>query len=77
MKACGKLPRASPLGAGLLGVQPQVVGVAQHLLEQQPGLVQPGRVGTPGPGQRLDQPEGAHVERPFDARQPVRGGRGS
>src|SRR5262249_47008301 len=50
---------------GLLGIQPEVVAVTQHLLEQQPGLGQAGRVGPPGPGQRLDQPEAAHVERPL------------
>src|SRR5262249_9656615 len=60
---------------GLLGVQPQVVAVAQHLLEQQPGLGQASRVDPPSPGQGLDQPEAAHVERPLHPRQPVRGGR--
>ena len=30
--------------AGLLGVQPEVIGVTEHLLENQPGLVQPRRI---------------------------------
>ena len=59
---------------GLLGVQPDVVAVAQHLLEPQAGLGQAGRVDPSGPGQGLDQPEAAYVERPLHARQPVRGG---
>src|SRR5437879_1245393 len=41
---------AEGLAAGprLLGVQPEVVAVAQHLLEQQTGLGQTGRVGLSG-----------------------------
>src|SRR5262245_33800034 len=62
--------------AGLLGKQAEVVGVAEHLLEEQPRVFQPRRVGAPGPGERLDQPEGTHVEGPLAARQAVRGGCG-
>src|SRR5581483_4267572 len=49
-------------GAGLLGEQPEVVGVAQHALEEEPRLVQAGRVVPAGAGERLHQPEGADVE---------------
>src|SRR6202047_1669228 len=52
----------------LLGVQPQVVRVGQHLLEDEPRLLQPA-----GARQRLDQPERTHVERPLAAGQPVAG----
>jgi hypothetical protein len=45
-----------PAGAGLLGVEAQVIRVAEHLLEEQSGVFQSGRVGAPGPGERLDQP---------------------
>ena len=34
--------------ASLFGVQAQVVSVAEHLLEEQPGVFQPGRVGAAG-----------------------------
>src|ERR1700750_3145802 len=40
--------------ADLLGEQAQVVSVGVHLLEHQPGLLQP-----PGPGQRVHVPERA------------------
>src|SRR4051794_15558311 len=51
--------------ARLLGKQAEVVGVAEHLLEEQPRVFQPRRVGAPGAGERLDQPEGTHVEGPL------------
>src|SRR5687767_12582067 len=57
--------------ARLFRVQPQVVGVAEHLLEQKPGLLQPPPVGAPGARQRLDKPKTAHVEGPLRPRQPV------
>src|SRR5262245_64408509 len=52
----------------LLGVQPQVVGVGKHLLENEARLLHPTCA-----RQRLDQPECAHIERPFAASQPVTG----
>src|SRR5689334_5917093 len=52
--------------ADLLGVQAEVVGVGEHLLEGEPGLVEPA-----GPDQRLDVPEGADGEGPLVAAQPV------
>ena len=57
LKACGKLPSCSPVAADLLGVQAQVVGVGVHLLERQPGVVEPA-----GPGQGVDVPERAQGE---------------
>src|SRR5215210_5558356 len=45
-------------GADLLRVEPQVVGVGKHLLEDQPCLVEP-----PGPRQSLNVPERAYRER--------------
>src|SRR5215831_19888395 len=39
----------------LLAVQPEVIGVAEHFLEEEPRLVQ-----VPHAGKALDVPEGAH-----------------
>src|SRR5215469_2196469 len=55
--------------ADLLGVQAQVVGVGEHLLEGQPCLVK-----SPGAGERLDVPERADRERSLLAAQAVRAG---
>src|SRR5690242_1784841 len=53
----------------LLGVEAEVVGIGQHLLEGQAGLVQ-----VPGPGHRLHVPERADRERALLALEPVRRG---
>jgi hypothetical protein len=58
-KGLWKIAQGLAAWPGLLGVQTDVVAVTQHLFEQQPGLGQASRVGPPGPGQRLDQPEAA------------------
>ena len=47
---------------GLLSVQPEMVGVAKHLFEDQPRLVQILRVGAAGSRQCLDKPERTDVE---------------
>jgi hypothetical protein len=52
--------------ADLLRVQPDVVGVGEHLLEGQPRLVE-----SPGPGERLHPPEGAQREGRLLAGEPV------
>src|SRR5437667_6193808 len=54
------------LGAELLAVQPQVIGVAEHLLEEEPRLLQVAHT-----GEALDVPEGAHRERALLAGEPV------
>ena len=53
--------------ADLLGEQAHVVGVGEHLFEDVPALID-----AAGPGQRLDVPERAQVERALAAGQPVR-----
>ena len=58
-------------GTGLLRIEAEMVGVAEHLLEQETGVFETLRVGAPGPRQSLDQPERTHVERAFGAFQPV------
>ena len=63
VNACGKLPICSPVRRDLLGVQADVVGVGQHLLEHQPGLLQPA-----GPGQRVHVGERAQGERALATR---------
>src|ERR1700733_1084295 len=52
-----EVPQRLTRGTNLLGVEPQVVGVGEHLLEDGPGLLDPSR-----PGERLDVPERAEVE---------------
>src|SRR5262245_24173499 len=54
------------LKAELLAVQPEVIGVAQHLLEEEPRLVQVAHA-----GEALDIPEGTHRKRAFLPREPV------
>jgi HEAT repeat protein len=55
----------------LLGVKPQVVRVAEHALEDRAGIFQVAAVGAAGVPERLDQPEGAHVEGALVPRQTV------
>src|SRR6516165_12200156 len=52
----------------LLGVQAEVVGVGQHLLEDEAGLL-----GAARPGQCFHQPERTHIERPLAPGQAVAG----
>src|SRR5258705_13721511 len=59
--------------AGLFAVQTEVIRVAEHLLKEQPRVVEPGRVRAPGAGECFDQPERAHVERSLAGREPVCG----
>ena len=63
-------------GTGLFRVQAEMIGIAEHLLEEKPRVFEPGRVGAAGPRESLHQPERAHVECPFPARKPVGRGRG-
>src|SRR5215216_2889644 len=53
----GEVAQLLPGLADLLGVQAQVVGVGEHLLEDQPGLLQASRT-----GQRIHIPEGTDRE---------------
>ena len=71
----GEIAKGLALGAGLLGVEAEVIGVAEHPLEDDAGLVELLRVGLAGAGQRLDQPEGAHVEGAFVAGESIHTGR--
>ena len=48
-----------------LGVESEVIRISKHLLEHQSRLIRPGWVSPPCPGQGLNQPERAHVERAF------------
>src|SRR5262245_63920236 len=67
----GEVPEPLTAGTALLGVETEVVRVAEHLLEHEPGLLEPGGVGAPGAGEGLDQPERADVERALLAAEPV------
>src|SRR5215467_7029979 len=66
-----EVPELAAGGVDLLREQAQVVGVGEHLLEDQPGLLQPS-----GPSQRVDVPERAQRERTLIPGQAVRGGAG-
>src|SRR3954447_19281705 len=67
----GKVAEQLARRPDLLGVEAQVVRVGEHLLERQPGLVEPADT-----RQRLDVPERGDRERPFVALEPVRRCRG-
>src|SRR5215208_5968313 len=54
--------------SNLLGVEPEVVGITEHMLENKARFLEPA-----SPRERLDEPEGAQAEGPFFARQAVRG----
>src|SRR5215467_6110672 len=58
-----------PGAADLLRIQPQMVGVGEHLLEDKPRLIQPPRA-----GQGVDVPERAQGEGALIPGQPVGGG---
>src|SRR5204863_275782 len=62
----GEVAEVLRLGAQLLAVQAQVIGVAEHLLEEEPRLLE-----VPHAGEALDVPEGAHREGAFLPREPV------
>src|SRR5687767_11185526 len=59
----GEVPQRLPGGAGLLGVQAEMVRVPEHLLEDEPRRAQPREIGfSRRADERLHQPEGADVE---------------
>src|SRR5262249_16125772 len=62
--------------ARLLGVQPEVIGVAEHPFEQEARFLEHHAVGAPRARQGFDEPERAHVERPLARREPVGAPRG-
>ena len=57
MKACGKFSKVLAPVAELLAVQPEVVRVAEHLPEEEAGLLEVAQT-----RQALDVPERAHAE---------------
>src|SRR5436309_7079048 len=56
----GEVAEVLCLRTQLLAVQSEVIGVAEHLLEEEPRLLQ-----IPHAGEALDVPEGAHREGTF------------
>src|SRR5215210_2770297 len=56
----GEVAQRLAAGTDLLGVEPYVVGVAQHLLKDEPGLVEQACA-----RERFDEPESAQAERPL------------
>src|SRR5919199_1823678 len=56
-ESLGEVPQSLPGGTYLLGVEPEVVGVGEHLLKSETGIFEPA-----GPGQAFNEPEGADVE---------------
>ena len=69
VNACGKLPICSPVRAISSEYRPDVIGVRQHLLEGQLGLVE-----LAGPSQGVHPAEGAQREGPLGPAQTVRRG---
>src|SRR5881628_1879632 len=59
-------------GTRFFRIQAEMISVSQHLLEQQPRLLEPSPIPLTGASQSLDEPEGADVERAFFARKSVR-----
>ena len=68
----GEIAERFTTGPRLLRVETEMIGITEHLLEEQPSVVQARRVGAAGARQGLDQPEGAHVECSLAARKAVR-----
>lgn len=63
MREClGEIAQVFAARAQLFRVQPEMVGVADHLVELQTSFVH-----LPGPGQALDQPKGAGRKAAFAA----------
>src|SRR6185295_9691297 len=66
MREClRKIAQSFPAAAGLFRIQTDVIGIAEHLLEEQPGVVESDWVGVACTSQGLDQPERTHVEGPL------------
>jgi hypothetical protein len=65
-KSLGEIPQRLAAGPDLLGIEPQVVRVAQHLLKDVPGAVH-----LPHTGECLDQPERAHTKRSLFSREAI------
>src|SRR5215831_14672469 len=61
-----KVAKVLRLGPELLAIQPQMIGVPEHLLEEQPCLLEISHA-----GEALDVPEGTHREGAFVSREPV------
>jgi len=59
MREClREVPKCFAARTCLFRVQPQVIGIGQHLLEQQPGFFEPARILLTRASQGLDEPEG-------------------
>src|SRR5215211_5845882 len=65
----GEVAQSFSTRPDLLGVEAKVVGVGEHLLQGEAGLVE-----APGAGKALHKPEGTEAEAPFLALQAVGGG---
>src|SRR5215203_2438896 len=63
----GEVAQSFATRPDLLGVEAEVVSVAEHLLEDEPGFIEPARA-----GERLDEPERAQAERAFRPHEAVR-----
>src|SRR5260370_27924787 len=70
-KGLRKITQSLALMAGLLRVQPQMIGVSQHVFEQQPRLIEHCRIGLARSRLGFHQPERAHVKRTLLAWQSI------
>ncbi len=69
-KSLGRVAELLSADGDLLGEDAEVVGEGEHVLEHVDRLLEVLGVVEAGPGQRLDQPEGAHAEGAFAAADP-------
>src|SRR5215470_14695358 len=71
-----KIAKRFALRPGLLCVKAKMVGITQHTLEEQHGLIQLFWIRLTCARQRLNEPERAHVECAFLARESINTGVG-
>ena len=70
-KGLREITQRFALRPGLFCVEPEMIGIAQHSFEQQPGLIEFFGMRLACACQRFYQPEGTHVKRAFFPRKTV------
>ena len=72
-KRLGEIAQSLATVTRLLGIKSEMVGVPEHLFKHESGIVEPGAIVAPRPGQGLDEPEGADIKSPLFSPQAVGG----
>src|SRR6202040_645575 len=70
-KGLRKIAKRLALRTCLFRIKAQVIRIAQHAFEEEPGLIEPLGMSLAGASQSLNEPKGTHVEGAFFARQTV------